>query len=80
MSRGVGSYIEDRVDLTLLEIKHALDGEYHKSQHKDDILYALYIKTQMVYEHGWTILRHLRNLLIILCLIILLKMECQLTS
>lgn len=44
MSRGVGSYIEDRVDLTLLEIKHALDGEYHKSQHKDDILYALYIK------------------------------------
>ena len=30
MSRGVGSYIEDRVDLTLLEIKHALDGEYHK--------------------------------------------------
>ena len=44
MSRGVGSYIEDRVDLTLLEIKHALDGEYHKSQNKDDILYALYIK------------------------------------
>lgn len=44
MSRGVGSYIEDRVDLTLLEIKHALDGEYHKSQHKDDILYTLYIK------------------------------------
>lgn len=43
MSRGVGSYIEDRVDLTLLEIKHALDGEYHKSQHKDDILYTLYI-------------------------------------
>ena len=44
MSRGVVSYIEDRVYLTLLEIKHALDGEYHKSQHKDDILYALYIK------------------------------------
>ena len=42
LNRGVGSYIEDRVDLTLLEIKHTLDGEYNKDQHKDDILYTLY--------------------------------------
>lgn len=42
LNRGVGSYIEDRVDLTLLEIKHALDGEYNKEQYKDDILFTLY--------------------------------------
>lgn len=39
--RGIASYIEDRVDLTLLEIKHALDGEY-KKKHQTDILYNLY--------------------------------------
>lgn len=42
MTRGVGSYLEDRVDLTLLEIKHALDGEYKEDLYSDDILYTLY--------------------------------------
>lgn len=42
MNRGVGSYLEDRVDLTLLEIKHALDGEYQEDLYSDDILYTLY--------------------------------------
>lgn len=40
--RGIASYIEDRVDLTLLEIKHALDGDYKKEKHRNDILYNLY--------------------------------------
>lgn len=40
--RGIASYIEDRVDLTLLEIKHALDGDYKKEKHQNDILYNLY--------------------------------------
>jgi hypothetical protein len=42
INRGVGSYLEDRVDLTLLEIKHALDGEYEEDLYSDDILYTLY--------------------------------------
>lgn len=42
--RGVNSYIEDRVDLTLLEIKHALDGEYDKDNFSSDILYNEYKK------------------------------------
>lgn len=41
-SRGIGSYLEDRVDLTLLEIKHALDGSYDKGEHTSDILYRQY--------------------------------------
>ena len=40
--RGAGSYIEDRVDLTLLEIKHALDGEYDKENFTKDVLYEQY--------------------------------------
>lgn len=40
--RGVSSYLEDRVDLTLLEIKHALDGSYDKGEHTSDILYRQY--------------------------------------
>lgn len=45
--RGVGNYLEDRVDLTLLEVKHALDcaGEKkrdYKEYEKSDILYDLY--------------------------------------
>ena len=34
----------DRVDLTLLEVKHALDGEYDEGNHKSDILYNEYTK------------------------------------
>lgn len=41
-ARGVKSYIEDRVDLTLLEIKHALDGNYSKKENVTDILYKKY--------------------------------------
>ncbi len=37
-------YIEDRVDLTLLEIKHALDGEYDRGNFSSDILYDEYMK------------------------------------
>lgn len=40
--RGIASYIEDRVDLTLLEIKHALDGDYKKEKYQNDVLYTLY--------------------------------------
>ena len=42
-SRGANSYIHDRIDFTLLEIKHALDGEYEKGKHKRDVLYKQYI-------------------------------------
>lgn len=42
-ARGVQSYIEDRVDLTLLEIKHALDGNYLKHENVTDILYKKYV-------------------------------------
>ena len=47
LRRGVGNYLEDRVDLTLLEVKHALDcavgnrGNYEEYG-KSDILYDLY--------------------------------------
>lgn len=39
-------YLEDRVDLTLLELKHALDGDYKnkKGNYKSDILYNEYTK------------------------------------
>lgn len=41
--RGIKGYLEDRVDLTLLEIKHALDKSYDKNQHTSDILYDEYM-------------------------------------
>lgn len=34
MSRGVGSYLEDRVDLTLLEIKHVINGRNNNNFEK----------------------------------------------
>lgn len=37
-----GRWLEDRVDLTLLEIKHALDRSYDKGEHTSDILYKQY--------------------------------------
>lgn len=37
-----GRRLEDRVDLTLLEIKHALDGSYDRGEHTSDILYKQY--------------------------------------
>ena len=44
LRRGNQGYLEDRVDLTLLEVKHALDGEYDEGNHKSDILYNEYTK------------------------------------
>lgn len=44
INRGINSHLEDRVDLTLLEIKHALDGEYDKGKYKYDKLFNLYEK------------------------------------
>lgn len=47
-ARGVGRGLEDRVDLTLLEVKHALDCAGEKKcdykEYKKDILYAEYEK------------------------------------
>ena len=37
--RGVGNYIEDRVDLTLLEIKHYLDNKNDYKKFENDIMY-----------------------------------------
>lgn len=37
--RGAGSYIEDRVDLTLLEIKHYLDNKNDYKKFENDIMY-----------------------------------------
>ena len=49
LRRGVGNYLEDRVDLTLREVKHALDcaveqkcGYNYKEYEKFDILYDYY--------------------------------------
>lgn len=42
--RGRSSYIEDRVDLTLLEIKHMLS--FDPSEYSHDILYGEYIKKE----------------------------------
>lgn len=42
--RGILYHLEDRVDLTLLEIKHALDGEYDKGKYTYDKLFKLYKK------------------------------------
>lgn len=46
--RGTGGYLEDRVDLTLLEVKHALDGKYDKEypQYETDKLRNQYLKNQ----------------------------------
>lgn len=49
-SRGIRCYIEDRVDLTLLEIKHALDGEYDKGKFTSDVLYSEYNKNEIMRE------------------------------
>lgn len=40
--RGVRNYLEDRVDLTLLEIKHALEGRYDNGEYASDMLYNQY--------------------------------------
>lgn len=50
--RGSCSYLEDRVDLTLLEVKHALDGSYDKGGHTSDILYNQY-KNEKTYMKEW---------------------------
>ena len=56
-ARGISSYIEDSVDLTLWEIKHALDGEYDKCNYISDILYNEYKKNGIM--KGW--LNHFGN-------------------
>ncbi len=56
--RGADSYLEDRVDLTLLEIKHALDGEYDKGNFKSDILYNEYMENV---EHMREWLEHFKT-------------------
>lgn len=53
-----GRWLEDRVDLTLLEIKHALEGRYDNGEYASDMLYnqyrneKLHIKTWL--EHFGT--------------------------
>ncbi|MBE5857433.1 MAG: hypothetical protein E7296_07740 [Lachnospiraceae bacterium] len=46
--RGICGYIEDRVDLTLLEVKHALEGKYDNGEFKSDVLYDEYVKDKSV--------------------------------
>lgn len=46
---------EDRVDLTLLEIKHALDGSYDEGRYTSDKLYGQYCKEETCIK-AW--LRH----------------------
>lgn len=48
-NRGIKGYLQDRVDLTLLEIKHVFDKGYDEGRYKSDLLYSLYCneKTQL---------------------------------
>lgn len=45
--RGVNNYLEDRVDLTLLEVKHALEKKYDHDECKSDILCSQYENEHM---------------------------------
>lgn len=47
-----GKCLEDRVDLTLLEIKHALDGSYDNGEFTSDTLYNEY-RNEKTYMKQW---------------------------
>lgn len=52
IGRGVRNYLEDRVDLTLLEIKHALDTKYENKEYESDILNKQYNNAN-TYMENW---------------------------
>lgn len=56
-ARGADSYIEDRVDLTLLEIKHTYEKDYEKNYTRD-ILYNQYYNEE-TYMKKW--LKHFKT-------------------